>query len=1014
MPRPGVPPLAPRGQVRLLKRPIHTLGVASTVTVLVLLACSNPKVATTASGPKPDFATFAHTVQPFLAEHCYECHDDKDTEGNVRLDIFKDEASLAKGMPTIEKAIKMLTARKMPPKEEPRPTEDDYGKTIAWMNAYTTKFYMSGPIDPGRVTLHRLNRAEYDNTIRDLLHLDDFHPADSFPSDDAGYGFDNNSDVLSIAPVLFEKYIKAAQVSLETAVFTDPTIPPPSKQWDAATAEGDFPKSDPKATLATAGPNPGANALIGAVANADGANASGANGAGNGVAGAAGQNGRGGRGGPPPVLGRVFQYQGYIYASYDFPGDGDYIFSFKGYVSGGAQGGFGGGGGGRGGATANALFFLDGDKPVGSDDRPIKVTARAGMPAEYVSPKIHVTAGKHTISLAFRSGALKDDYDKALAAAADAAKAAASAPAPSTAAPATDPATVPTAVAPAAPVPATSSDALSAAAPVVATTNVIAAADPAANSGGSDPAASAAPVINANAAADPAAANNNAAPAANGRRNGRANGAGGANGAFGGQRGRGGFFAGPASVTGQPILGVISFKVDGPQFVDAATMPDRMPLSYKSVMLTQPSPTLTKAAAAEKIIRNFATRAYRRPVTDDEVKSLMALWTSVDAANRPLEKTVTVALQAVLLNPNFLFRVEQDPQPGEKNNIHNLNEYELASRLSYFLWSSMPDDELFNLAAKGQLHANLDAQVTRMLKDPKASALVDNFAGQWLQLRKVDDVNPDTDRFKAFTPEIKPAMLKETQLFFKSIMDEDRSVLDFINANYSFVNEPLAKLYGIDGVTGDAFQRVTFPKDSPRGGLVTQASILAITSYNNRTSPVQRGKWVLENLLDSAPPPPPPNVPALADDHKAELTGTLKKRMEEHRANPTCASCHERMDAIGFSLENFDVMGAWRTTDTNNDPIDASGTFPDGTKFSGAKELKQTLMASSDQFCRCLAGKMYTYALGRSTEPFDKRTLDDIVSTMHKQGDKFSALIHAVVHSAAFQQRRGNPTGDQS
>jgi hypothetical protein len=301
-----------------------------------------------------------------------------------------------------------------------------------------------------------------------------------------------------------------------------------------------------------------------------------------------------------------------------------------------------------------------------------------------------------------------------------------------------------------------------------------------------------------------------------------------------------------------------------------------------------------------------------------------------------------------------------------------------------------------------------------MLKDPKAEALVDNFAGQWLQLRKVDDVNPDPDRFTAFTPDLKPAMLKETQMFFKSIVDEDRSVLDFIDANYTFVNEPLAKLYGIDGVKGDDFVRVTFPKDSVRGGLITQASILSITSYNNRTSPVQRGKWVLENLLDSAPPPPPPNVPALADDHKAELGGTLKHRMEEHRANPTCASCHERMDAIGFSLENFDVMGAWRTKDTNNDPIDATGSFPDGTKFNGAKELKQTLLASQDQFCRCLASKMLSYALGRTIEPADKRAVNAIIANMQKNNDKFSALISAIVHSDAFQKRRGNPTGDKT
>jgi len=975
MPLPRIPLLAKYKSAWPITRPFLCASALIGSAALVLLACSNPKVAATPAGPDPTFAGYQHSVQPFLAAHCYECHGPKDSEGDVRFDLVTDDASLAKGMPTIEKAIKMLTERKMPPKDEPRPTEEDYSKTLAWMNAYTTKFYMSGPIDPGRVTIHRLNRAEYDNTIRDLLGLNDFHPADAFPADDVGYGFDNNGDVLSIAPILFEKYIKAAEVTLNTAVFTDPVNPPPSKVFDAATAEGDFPKSDPTATLTAASPNPGANALANAVANAGAANVGGGN-----VGGQNARGARGGRGGPPPVLGRVFQHQGFIYASYTFPADGDYVFSLKGYSSGPAPAG----GGGRGATpTANVMFFLDGNVPVGDDTRPIKVTARIGMPAEYVSPAIHVTAGVHSITLAMRNGATVDEYKAALAA---------------NAAAAAQPPTTPTTPAVSAPTASTNQDQSIASTTVVpsAAPATVVAADATAAVGGSDPAA---------ATAAPVAAGTPAPAAARGT-------AGGRGGARGARAGRGGFAfpAGPASVTGQPILGVLSFKVEGPQFTNAASMPDRMPVSYQRVMVAHPSDTMPRAVAAEKIIRNFASRAYRRPATDDEVNKLLGLFTAVDAPDRPFEKSVTVALQAVLLNPNFLFRIEQDPQPGEANNIHHLNDYELASRLSYFLWSSMPDDELFDLAAKGQLHANLDKEVTRMLKDPKSEALVDNFAVEWLHLRKVDDVNPDPDHFPGFSPELRTAMLKETELFFSSIKDEDRDVRDFINADYSFVNGPLAKLYGIDGITGDDFQRVTFPKDSVRGGLITQASILSITSYNTRTSPVQRGKWVLENLLDSAPPPPPPNVPAL-DDEK-QLKGTLREQMEQHRANPACAVCHERMDAIGFSLENFDVMGGWRTKDGNNDPIDASGHLPDGTTFTGAKELKQTLMTSQDQFCRCLSSKMFTYAIGRNIEPFDKRTINDIVNTLQSNGDKFSALIHAVVHTDAFQQRRGNPTGE--
>jgi hypothetical protein len=417
---------------------------------------------------------------------------------------------------------------------------------------------------------------------------------------------------------------------------------------------------------------------------------------------------------------------------------------------------------------------------------------------------------------------------------------------------------------------------------------------------------------------------------------------------------------------------------------------------------------VSKAQVAEAVIRNFASHAYRRPVTEDEVKSLMDLYASVDSDQRTLEQDMGVVLQAVLTSPDFLFRVEHDPLPGEANNIHTLDEYELASRLSYFLWSSMPDDELFALAAQGQLRANLDAQIDRMLKSPKSQALVDNFAGQWLRLRQVQNVSPDPTLYPAFDPELRESMLKETQLFFSSIKDEDHDVLDFINANYSFVNERLAKFYGLPGITGDAFQRVTFPKDSPRGGLITQASVLTLTSYNNRTSPVQRGKWVLENLLDSAPPPPPPNVPVL--DNEKQLTGTLRQQMEQHRANPVCAACHERMDAIGFSLENFDAIGQWRTQDANKVPIDASGSLPDGKTFNGAKQLKDILLLQKDQFCRCLADKLLIYAIGRGTEPSDNRTIDNIVTEMQAHGDKFSALVKAIAHSDAFQKRRGGET----
>jgi hypothetical protein len=318
----------------------------------------------------------------------------------------------------------------------------------------------------------------------------------------------------------------------------------------------------------------------------------------------------------------------------------------------------------------------------------------------------------------------------------------------------------------------------------------------------------------------------------------------------------------------------------------------------------------------------------------------------------------------------------------------------------------MPDDELFALASEGKLRANLDAQVRRMLKDPKSSALVENFAGQWLQLRSMQNVNPDTKRFPDFDEPLREAMTKETELFFNAIVQEDRSVLDFIDADFTFVNERLAKHYGMTGVTGEEFRRVSLA-ESQRGGILTQASILTITSYPNRTSPVQRGKWVLENLFDAAPPPPPPNVPALAEGDKAELTGTLKERMEQHRKDPKCAVCHERMDGIGFALENFDAVGAWRTEDANHEKIDASGDLPGWKPFDGPVQLRQIIKSQSDDFCRCLAAKMMTFALGRGLESYDRRTVAAITDSLKKNNDKFSVLVQEIVRSDAFQKRNG-------
>jgi hypothetical protein len=360
-----------------------------------------------------------------------------------------------------------------------------------------------------------------------------------------------------------------------------------------------------------------------------------------------------------------------------------------------------------------------------------------------------------------------------------------------------------------------------------------------------------------------------------------------------------------------------------------------------------------------------------------------------------------VGVEAVLVSPYFLFRTERDPAAGGE---HAITDYELASRLSYFLWSSMPDAELFRLAKEAKLHdpAVLQQQVARMLKDPKSDALVDNFGGQWLETRNLDSIKPDPDKFGAFTPELRAAMKKETQLFFSNIIHEDRSILDFLTAKYTFVNEVLAKLYGIPNVTGDQFRKVDLT-GTPRVGILTQASVLTVSSYPTRTSPVIRGKWILENVLNTPPPPPPANVPSLKEGDAGSAM-SVRESLEKHRADPVCAGCHARMDPLGFGLENFDAIGRYRTQD-GKFPIDSSGTLPSGKSFKNAEELIQILQDDKDAFTRCLVEKMLTFAIGRGLERYDRPVVSVIAHRVADRQYKFSALVTEIVASAPFRMR---------
>jgi hypothetical protein len=361
----------------------------------------------------------------------------------------------------------------------------------------------------------------------------------------------------------------------------------------------------------------------------------------------------------------------------------------------------------------------------------------------------------------------------------------------------------------------------------------------------------------------------------------------------------------------------------------------------------------------------------------------------------------------MLVSPDFLFRIERDQDPVDPGKVHRLSDVELATRLSYFLWSSMPDEELLNLAETNKLHqtAILDAQVKRMMTDKKAAAFADNFAGQWLEVRNLDSITPDPVKFPEWTSELKEDLRTETRMFFQYALSGNRPISEMINARYTFLNESLAKFYGIEGVKGPDFRKVDLTTDQ-RGGILTQGAVLAVSSYPNRTSPTIRGKYVLSNVLGTPPPPPPPDVPAL-DVSKVGSDISLRKQLEAHRSNPVCASCHSKMDVLGFGLENYNAIGKWRTMD-GKFPVDVGGTMPNGKSFETAAQMRTVLEGNSmPQITRCLTEKVMTYALGRGMQPYDNRTLSQITKTVEADGLHFQTLIYEVVHSLPFQSRRG-------
>lgn len=777
------------------------LSILLLVAVVLSLGLGAAKPPTSASlrvDRRAAEAQLNETVMPVLREYCWDCHGDTESKGGVNFDAHTNLMAVLRDRGTWERVIQTVRSGEMPPKKrKAQPDTEVRTHLVGWIERTLFPIDPSRP-DPGRVTLRRLNRVEYNNTVRDLFGVD-FQPADDFPQDDVGYGFDNIGDVLSMPPILLEKYLNAAEEILDRAIVTGPLSPKP-RRFTPSQIQGHV----------------GSGALA------------------------------------------TLSAQGELFVDYEAPVPGDYVFKVQAY---GDQAG-----------DQKVQMALRAD---GRELETIEVRRSRG------NPKLHehrlvLQPGKHRLSAAF----LNDFYRQ---------------------------------------------------------TELLKT-----NSQGK-------------------------------------------------------------TYTEKKIedrnLQVEFIEVTGP-FSQAVPPLHAM---HRKVFFKAPGPQTTNQVARE-ILRRVTDRAYRRSATTAELDGLMRLFGQARESGDGFEASVKQALMAVLVSPHFLFRGEIQSNPDNPHETHRVSEYALASRLSYFLWSTMPDDELFRLAGQGRLRRNLAGQVKRMLNDPKSRALVDNFAGQWLQLRTLDIVSPDEKLFPGFDASLRSALRQETESLFEHVLRKDRPITEFLTADYTFVNEPLARHYGIAGVHGPDFVRVSL-KGTGRSGVLTHGSVLTLTSNPNRTSPVKRGKWILENILASPPPPPPPGVPAL---ESKETHGTLRQRMDAHRDNAMCASCHAKMDPLGFAFEHFDAVGRFREKD-GDEVVDTRGELVSGERFADHVELSRVLSDSRQaDFVRCVSEKMLTYALGRGLEYYDRPALAAMNVQLLKKDLRFSALIQAVVDSVPFQYRRGD------
>jgi Protein of unknown function (DUF1592)/Protein of unknown function (DUF1588)/Protein of unknown function (DUF1587)/Protein of unknown function (DUF1585)/Protein of unknown function (DUF1595)/Ca-dependent carbohydrate-binding module xylan-binding/Planctomycete cytochrome C len=865
-------------------------------------------------------------IRPVLQEFCVSCHSAEKKKGDLNLEPVIAKPDFAKDLDIWDKVLELTDSLEMPPEKKPQPSDDARQKLIAWIESSLTTLASNEKPNPGRVTLRRLNKEEYRRTIYDLLKVD-YQPED-FPNDEVGYGFNNIGDVLSLSPLLMEKYLAAAEDIAKKAIVAEPPKVPKRKlRGDRFESPDDYI-----------------------------------------------------RGMENHVLG--LYREGEATAKLDFIRTGEYVMRVRAF-------------GELAGPDAPKLEVKIGGKAIATFD------VNTEKPKTYET-RLSIEAGDQVVSLGFLNNyndasnpdpkmrgdrnlfvdsvEIEGPFDgKPEPAVTKVEQSRWKLPEAAQAVdgkqmqfssngmartewqfPATDeylirvrghgeqaggePAKV----------------------RVVVDGKELAIMDMTAGANGEDVRSIRATIEAGKRKLEVGFSNDYYEPSKNADRN--------------------------LWIHGVEIVGPIN-----------ASAPD-YPQSHKLLITRMPNAGEEQAVARE-ILGNFAKRAYRRLVSDEEVNRLAGF---VDLAMKnggTFLEGIQTAVQATLCAPQFLFRWELDSKAIKAGDVRNLSDFEVASRLSYFLWSSMPDDELFGLAERGELlkDGNVEKQVARMIKDSRSRALVENFGGQWLQLHNIYEVDPDPKKFPKYSYQLREDMKRETLAFVDALIREDRSILDLVDARFTFLNERLARHYGIEGVQGNEFRRVDLPDDSPRGGVLTMGSILMATSMPTRTSPVIRGKWILEQILGTPPPPPPPNVPALEGAKNIDPNLPYKKRLEIHRDNPDCAGCHAKIDPLGFALENFDAIGAFRTMDGNS-PVDAAGKLPNGTEFNGAADLKRVV--KGDRFVHTVAENLMIYALGRGLERYDKRALETVMKQV-KAGDyKFSTLITAVATSEPFLKRK--------